>query len=263
MPLYVLGRELIDLFPLAPLAQRQALCIAVMSYNGKMNFGLLGDFDAMPDLEVVARRDRGVARRASHRRRHPQAPPARPAHGSAPARRTAVERSRGRLERLERRRRRELALPGRCPTGRRRSGRPTSRLWRSGGRVFFRRAGEPDRSSTGATVVCGRMVEGEHDVYTAPSLSEQLDSLLEERSPVRDRPDARDVRGLLGAARAARGEAAGRGATASGSPSRSARTIPGPVRRVLDITGLVPVLPVHAGREEAIEAAAQGCAAEA
>jgi diacylglycerol O-acyltransferase len=54
-PLYVLGHRLIDLFPLAPLAKRQALCIAVMSYDGKMNFGLLGDFDAMPDLEIVAR----------------------------------------------------------------------------------------------------------------------------------------------------------------------------------------------------------------
>jgi diacylglycerol O-acyltransferase / wax synthase len=54
IPLYVLGRELVDVFPLAPLAQRQALCIAIMSYNGKLNFGLLGDFDAMADLEVVA-----------------------------------------------------------------------------------------------------------------------------------------------------------------------------------------------------------------
>jgi diacylglycerol O-acyltransferase len=54
-PLYVLGRRLLDLFPLAPLAQRQAICIAVMSYDGKLNFGLLGDFDAMPDLEIVAR----------------------------------------------------------------------------------------------------------------------------------------------------------------------------------------------------------------
>jgi diacylglycerol O-acyltransferase / wax synthase len=53
--LYVLGRRLIDLFPLAPLAKRQSLCIAVMSYNGRMNFGLLGDFDAMPDLENVVR----------------------------------------------------------------------------------------------------------------------------------------------------------------------------------------------------------------
>jgi WS/DGAT/MGAT family acyltransferase len=55
MPLYVLGRELHDLFPMAPLARRQALCVAVMSYNGKMNFGLLGDFDAMSDLNVFAR----------------------------------------------------------------------------------------------------------------------------------------------------------------------------------------------------------------
>jgi WS/DGAT/MGAT family acyltransferase len=54
MELYVLGRPLVDIFPLAPLARRQALCIAIMSYHGKLNFGLLGDFDAMPDLEVLA-----------------------------------------------------------------------------------------------------------------------------------------------------------------------------------------------------------------
>jgi hypothetical protein len=52
IPLYVLGRELLDVFPMAPLAKRQSLCIAVMSYNGKMNFGLLADFDSMPDLDV-------------------------------------------------------------------------------------------------------------------------------------------------------------------------------------------------------------------
>ena len=55
MELYVLGRPLVDVFPLAPLARRQALCIAIMSYHGKLNFGLLGDFDAMADLEVLAR----------------------------------------------------------------------------------------------------------------------------------------------------------------------------------------------------------------
>ena len=54
LELYVLGRPLVDVFPLAPLARRQALCIAVMSYHGRLNFGLLGDFDAMPDLEVLA-----------------------------------------------------------------------------------------------------------------------------------------------------------------------------------------------------------------
>ena len=54
IPLYVLGRQLVDIFPLAPLAQRQALCIAIMSYNGRLNFGLLGDYDAMGDLYLVA-----------------------------------------------------------------------------------------------------------------------------------------------------------------------------------------------------------------
>jgi diacylglycerol O-acyltransferase / wax synthase len=49
--LYLLGHRLIDLFPMAPLAKKQALCIAVMSYAGKLNFGFLGDFDATPDLD--------------------------------------------------------------------------------------------------------------------------------------------------------------------------------------------------------------------
>jgi WS/DGAT/MGAT family acyltransferase len=53
-PLYVRGRELQDVFPIAFLPRNHALAIAIMSYNGKMNFGLLGDFDAMPDIDVVA-----------------------------------------------------------------------------------------------------------------------------------------------------------------------------------------------------------------
>ena len=53
MPLYLLGRELLDLYPVVPLAQKQALGIAVMSYNGKLGFGLLGDYDALPKLEQI------------------------------------------------------------------------------------------------------------------------------------------------------------------------------------------------------------------
>ncbi len=37
-----------------PLAQRQALGIAVMSYDGHLGFGLLGDYDALPDLDEIA-----------------------------------------------------------------------------------------------------------------------------------------------------------------------------------------------------------------
>jgi diacylglycerol O-acyltransferase len=53
-PLYLMGRELKDLFPMVPLAGNQALGIAIMSYNGTINFGLVGDFDLMADLEDFA-----------------------------------------------------------------------------------------------------------------------------------------------------------------------------------------------------------------
>ena len=53
-PLYVLGRQMESIFPMVPLAHRQALCIGVMSYNGQVNFGLIGDYDAMADLESFA-----------------------------------------------------------------------------------------------------------------------------------------------------------------------------------------------------------------
>jgi hypothetical protein len=52
-PLYVRGRELLDVFPVAFLPRDHALAIAIMSYNGRMNFGLLADYDALPDLDVI------------------------------------------------------------------------------------------------------------------------------------------------------------------------------------------------------------------
>ena len=51
LPLYLLGREMDSIFPLVPLARRQALCVGIMSYNGKVNFGLVGDYDGMADLD--------------------------------------------------------------------------------------------------------------------------------------------------------------------------------------------------------------------
>jgi WS/DGAT/MGAT family acyltransferase len=52
-PLYVVGRELQEVYPVAFLPQNHALAIAIMSYNGQVNFGLLGDYDALPDLDVI------------------------------------------------------------------------------------------------------------------------------------------------------------------------------------------------------------------
>jgi WS/DGAT/MGAT family acyltransferase len=62
MPLYMLGRELLEIFPMVPLAENTALGIAIMSYNGQLNFGLVSDYDALPDLDALAARlDHAIA----------------------------------------------------------------------------------------------------------------------------------------------------------------------------------------------------------
>jgi hypothetical protein len=53
-PLYVLGRKMESIFPMVPLARRQALCVGIMSYDGEIDFGLVGDYDAMADLDSFA-----------------------------------------------------------------------------------------------------------------------------------------------------------------------------------------------------------------
>jgi diacylglycerol O-acyltransferase / wax synthase len=53
-PLYLLGRRMRAIYPVVPLARNQALGIEIMSYNGRLGFGLLADYDAMPDLHDVA-----------------------------------------------------------------------------------------------------------------------------------------------------------------------------------------------------------------
>jgi WS/DGAT/MGAT family acyltransferase len=55
-PLYVLGREMLEAYPVAFLPENHALAIAIMSYNGQMNFGLLGDFDTLPDMDSISDR---------------------------------------------------------------------------------------------------------------------------------------------------------------------------------------------------------------
>jgi diacylglycerol O-acyltransferase / wax synthase len=53
-PLYLMGRRMERVFPMVPLAKNQGVCIGVMSYDGQVNFGLIGDYDGMPDLEDLA-----------------------------------------------------------------------------------------------------------------------------------------------------------------------------------------------------------------
>src|SRR4051794_18559351 len=53
-PLYLLGRRLCDLFPIAFLPRDHGLAVAIMSYDGGIEYGLLADYDALPDVERIA-----------------------------------------------------------------------------------------------------------------------------------------------------------------------------------------------------------------
>ena len=98
------------------------------------------------------------------------------------------------------------------------------------------------------------VVEGEHDIYTAPTLRKRLDEAIGRGGGiVVDLTGATFVdSSVLGALLAARRRAleADQGFVVCVGASVE----PG-VQRILDITGLVPVLPVLRKREEAIEAA--------
>jgi WS/DGAT/MGAT family acyltransferase len=54
VPFYILGRELTGVYPVGFLARRHALALAIISYNGKVNFGLIADPDSIGDLDRIA-----------------------------------------------------------------------------------------------------------------------------------------------------------------------------------------------------------------
>ena len=53
-PRFLAGRELVESYPFIPLTGDSALSLAVSSYAGRMNFGLLGDRDTLFDIERLA-----------------------------------------------------------------------------------------------------------------------------------------------------------------------------------------------------------------
>jgi anti-sigma B factor antagonist len=110
---------------------------------------------------------------------------------------------------------------------------------------------ELDRTNDGVVVV---VVIGEHDVYTAPSLRDQIKSVLEEKAPfiVDLTPatfvDSSILRVLLEARRQAEEQGLGFAVALSNGEG------PG-VRRILEVTGLMSVFPVLSDREEALQTA--------
>ena len=58
-----MGREVIRLLPIPPLAMQLRTGIAIMSYADHLVFGIIGDCDAAPDVDEIANGiDRAVAR---------------------------------------------------------------------------------------------------------------------------------------------------------------------------------------------------------
>ena len=55
MPFYLLGRRLLEVYPCVPLSpQGHALSIGVVSYDGGVFFGLIGDRETLSDLDGLA-----------------------------------------------------------------------------------------------------------------------------------------------------------------------------------------------------------------
>jgi WS/DGAT/MGAT family acyltransferase len=55
IPLYVLGRRMLEAYPFVPLGAQMRVTVAIFSYNGHVNFGVTGDYDAAPDIDVLCR----------------------------------------------------------------------------------------------------------------------------------------------------------------------------------------------------------------
>lgn len=52
-PLYLLGRRMLRLYPYIPIAEAVRISIGIASYDGTLAFGITGDYDAVPDLDVL------------------------------------------------------------------------------------------------------------------------------------------------------------------------------------------------------------------
>ena len=61
-PLYVLGRQMVQVHPYAPIGDNVKVAVAIFSYLGQLSFGITADSSAAPDLDILARGiQRGLA----------------------------------------------------------------------------------------------------------------------------------------------------------------------------------------------------------
>jgi diacylglycerol O-acyltransferase len=53
-PLYAVGREMLEYLPFVPLGAGVRIGVAILSYHGRIGFGITGDYDTAPDIDVLA-----------------------------------------------------------------------------------------------------------------------------------------------------------------------------------------------------------------
>jgi diacylglycerol O-acyltransferase / wax synthase len=53
IPLYALGRRMIEACPYVPIAAPARVGVAIFSYVGRFTFGVTADFDTVPDIDVI------------------------------------------------------------------------------------------------------------------------------------------------------------------------------------------------------------------
>jgi len=51
--LYAAGRRMLKAYPYVPLAGQMRVGVAIFSYDGQVNFGVTGDYDSAPDIDVL------------------------------------------------------------------------------------------------------------------------------------------------------------------------------------------------------------------
>jgi WS/DGAT/MGAT family acyltransferase len=70
-PLYGMGRRLLEIIPYVPIATTVRTGICIFSYCGNVTFGITGDFNANPDLDVLADGvEHGIAELVKAAKRH-------------------------------------------------------------------------------------------------------------------------------------------------------------------------------------------------
>ena len=55
LPLYALGREMLEYLPFVPLSEGVPIGVAILSYNGRLTFGITGDYDTASDVHFMAK----------------------------------------------------------------------------------------------------------------------------------------------------------------------------------------------------------------